>query len=240
MKRILVIAAVPQEVVLLEHTLGTTSRMGGIPFPYSEATIGRKNIFISTAGIGKINAAGAAAALIERIKPELVINTGCAGAYYGSSLSVGDIAVASHECLGDEGVATSKGWLDMTCIGLPTVIRGNTRYFNEFQLSKFHAEQALRLAECHGIKLLRGKFVTVSTCSGSRAHGDELSKRFGAICENMEGGAIAQICTNYGVDLLEVRGVSNIVEERDISKWDIPSSVEAAQRFVLKYLETLS
>ncbi|NTW99702.1 MAG: hypothetical protein HGB35_07220, partial [Geobacteraceae bacterium] len=38
---------------------------------------------------------------------------------------------------------------------------------------------------------------------------------------------------------LEIRGISNQVEERDLKKWDIPRAVEAAQRFVLKYIEEI-
>jgi futalosine hydrolase len=43
---------------------------------------------------------------------------------------------------------------------------------------------------------------------------------------------------DYGVDCLEVRGVSNMVEDRDLSRWNLPLAVEKAQRFIIKYLET--
>jgi futalosine hydrolase len=43
----------------------------------------------------------------------------------------------------------------------------------------------------------------------------------------------------YGIDCLEVRGISNMVEDRDLSRWDIPLAVEKTQRFLLRLLETL-
>ena len=51
---------------------------------------------------------------------------------------------------------------------------------------------------------------------------------------------MAQICVRTGVDCLEIRGISNLVADRDMSAWDIPRAAESAQRFVLKYLEDLN
>jgi len=97
----------------------------------------------------------------------------------------------------------------------------------------------MQLADYCGVTLARGRFVTVSTCSGSLARGEELVRRWSGIVENMEGSAVAMMCLRYGVDCMEIRGISNLVEERNMKAWDIPRAVEAAQRFVLKYLEEI-
>jgi futalosine hydrolase len=194
---------------------------------------------VCAGGIGKINAAAAAAALIERCHPRLVINTGCAGAYLASGLTIGDLAVASDEFLGDEGVLTSEGWQGLNYMGIPTLIHGSRLYHNAIPLSKHPAEKAMQLADFYGVKLVRGRFITLSTCSGSRLRGEELVLRFHGICENMEGAAVTQVCLRYDIDCLEIRGISNMVDERDMKKWDIPRAVEAAQRFVLKYIEEM-
>jgi futalosine hydrolase len=239
MKPILILAATPQEIVLLKHALGTTACMTSDIFDYASGTIGNQQVVICAGGIGKINAAAATTALIERCRPRLVINTGCAGAYLASGLAIGDLAVASDEFLGDEGVLTSNGWQDLRSMGIPSLIHGKRLYHNAIPLSRHAAEKAMQLADYFGVKLVRGGFVTVSTCSGCRQRGEELVRRFHAICENMEGAAVAQTCVRYGIDCLEIRGISNLVDERDLKTWDIPLSVEAAQRFVLKYIEEL-
>ncbi len=239
MKPVFIIAAVPQETVLLEQTACHINRKRSVGFEYVEATLGSIPVAICVSGVGKINAASATSAMIERIKPRVVISTGCAGAYRGSGLSIGSLAVASHECLADEGVQTSLEWLDMRQIGLPTLTRGMTSYYNELPLAKHAAEKAMQLADYYGVPLTRGRFVTVSTCSGSEQRGEQLARQYGAICENMEGGAVAQVCLRYGIDCLEIRGISNLVEERNMKNWDIPRAVEAAQRFVLKYIEEM-
>ena len=239
MKPILIMAAMPMETALLEHSLANTGRMKTIAFDYVEGSVGRLPVLICAGGIGKVNAAAATAALIERHHPRLVINTGCAGAYPGSGLSIGDLAVATNEFLGDEGVHTSHGWHDMAFMEMPSFVRRKRQFYNDIPLSRHAAEKAMQLADNYGVKLVRGRFVTVSTCSGTRQRGEELVRIFGGICENMEGAAVAQVCLRYGIDCLEIRGVSNHVDERDMKTWDIPRAVEAAQRFVLKYIEEM-
>ena len=239
MEPVLIIGAVPQETALLEYALRNPSPVKAAPFDSIEGDLGSLRVVLCTGGVGKINAAAATAAMIERCRPQLVINTGCAGAYPGSGLAIGDLAVASEEILGDDGVVTSAGWKDLRFMALPSYVHGSQQYFNEIPLSRHAAEKAMQLADYCGVKLARGRFVTVSTCSGSRQRGEELIRQFRAIGENMEGGAVALTCLRYGIDCLEVRGISNQVEERDMKRWNIPRAVEAAQRFVLKYLEEM-
>jgi futalosine hydrolase len=56
----------------------------------------------------------------------------------------------------------------------------------------------------------------------------------------MEGAAIALVALRYGIPCLEIRGISNLVEDRDLARWDIAKAVEAAQRFVIKVVEELN
>ena len=234
---IVISAATHGELSLMLKTLGgrTVETAGG--FPVWEAGIDTVRVIFAVTGMGKINAAAATAILVERHAPKLLINTGCAGAFPESCLAVGDLALASVEVCADEGVLTPTGWLSYEAIGIPAVERKGKRYFNEFPLSLAPAERAVRLATALGITLIRGKFVTVSTCSGTAERACDLHARFdGPLCENMEGAAVAQVALRYGVDSLEIRGVSNLVEDRDLSRWNIPLAVERAQRFLLKFI----
>ncbi|GFP22067.1 futalosine hydrolase [Candidatus Hakubella thermalkaliphila] len=88
-----------------------------------------------------------------------------------------------------------------------------------------------------GVIAESGTFVTVSTSTGTSKRAREIERRFstsgGAICENMEGAAVAHVCTMYGIPMLEIRGISNIVEDRDKSKWDIKKAAENCQKIML-------
>jgi futalosine hydrolase len=239
MKSVVIIAAVPVEVELLEKALEHSGRVKSGGFEYVEGAIGNLRVVVCAGGVGKINAAAAAAIMIDRFQPQLVINTGCAGAYIGSGLVVGNLVVAGEEVLADDGVATADGWKDLRYMDLPSVVNVGGNCFNLLPLSRYAAEKAMQLADYCGVSLILGRVATVSTCSGTSQYGSELSGRWNAVVENMEGAAVAQVCLRCGIDCLEIRGISNMVEERDLKKWDIPRAVEAAQHFVLKYLEEM-
>jgi len=239
MKPIVIIAAVKQEVELLGNALEHSGRVKSSGFEYVEGTIGNLRVVVCAGGVGKVNAAAATAVMIDRYQPQLVINTGCAGAYAGSGLSIGNLVVASEEVLADDGVVVAEGWKDLYHMKLPTVEQGGLTCYNVLPLSRLAAEKAMQLADYYGVFMMRGRSATVSTCSGTSQYGAELVSRWNALIENMEGGAVAQVCLRCAVDCLEIRGISNLVEERDLKKWDMPRAVEAAQRFVLKYLEEM-
>ncbi len=237
MKPIVVITAVPQEIELLEKALEHSCRITAGGYSYLEGSIGDTPIVLCAGGVGKINAAAATAVMIERCKPRLVINTGSAGAYLGSGLAVGDLVVADEEVLADDGVIVRDGWRDLRYMNLHSVKQGGVSCYNILPLSRSASDKAMHLAGLYGIFLIRGRSATVSTCSGTRRYADELMQRWHALIENMEGAAVAQVCLRSGIDCLEIRGISNMVEERDLKSWDMSRAVEAAQRFVLKYIE---
>lgn len=237
MKPIVIIAAVQKEVELLEEAIEYSARVKTGGLEYVEGTIGSLRVIVCAGGVGKVNAAAAAAVLIDRCQPQLVVNTGCAGAYSGSGLGLGSLVVASEEVLADDGVVAADGWKDLRYMNLPSVEQGGVSYYNVLPLSRHAAEKAMEVAGCCGVSLMRGRFATVSTCSGTSLYGAELYGRWNALVESMEGGAVAQVCLRCGVDCLEIRGISNMVEERDLKRWDVGRAVEAAQGFVLKYIE---
>lgn len=239
MDPIIIAAATSLELSLLVRSIGAREvrRKKGFRDTYRGKVCGT-TVLLAVTGIGKANTASALTALLERYTPRLLIDIGCAGAYGGSGLAVGDLAVASTEVYGDEGILTPSGWESLEIIGIPQLERGGSRFFNEFPLALLPAERAVQLGAALGVPVRRGRFVTVSTCSGTTARGNELARRFNAICENMEGAVAAHLALRYGIDCLELRGISNMVEDRDLSGWNIPLAVERAQRFILKFLET--
>jgi futalosine hydrolase len=180
------------------------------------------------AGMGKTNAARATTAVLERFRVDRVIGFGVAGAYPGSGLDVGGLGLATREHYGDEGVLTRDGWRGCEEIGIPLLTTAEAQHFNDFPVDTGWLDAGLSALRAAGTACVSGPFVTVSTCSGTRARGDELARRFDAICETMEGAAYAHVAALYGLPFLEIRGISNLVEDRNLAGWRLPEAAAAA------------
>ncbi len=201
-----------------------------------------KNIIAVQTGIGKTNAAHSVTTSIEKYSPDLIISFGIGGAYPHSGIQPGDIAIAESEIYGDEGLLLRDGFHTMDKIGIPVLKKGRKKYFNEFIIDKKLVKKAYNIISAHAsnnIKCRAGTFITVSTCTGTIKRANELSKRFNAICENMEGAAIAHVCTIYSIPFIEIRGISNQVEDRDKTRWDIRLASENCQEAIIKTIKYL-
>lgn len=197
-------------------------------------TLAGREVLLCAGGMGKANAAHAATLLATRFSPGALLIFGVGGAYPSSGARVGDVALAREEIAGDEGVLTAQGFQDTKFIGIPLLKTSAAVIFTTFPASPPLLEHALRTlsGSAHA-----GSFVTLSTCTGTSARARELEARYHGLCENMEGAAAAQVAELHGIPWIEVRGISNIVEDRDPGRWDIPRAANAAQQAVLRMLE---
>lgn len=230
------IVAVPLEVDIIARSLkGARGKSPG-GLTWHTGRLGRFETVSVVSGIGKTNAAHAATVLIRNFSPSLVVNFGIGGSYPSLGLKLGDIAVASKEVYADEGVLLKGGFRTLQLIDIPLFKTGRRRYFNEFPVDAGLSGQMMEAARVGGFRAREGIFATVSTCTGTRERAEELSKRFDAICENMEGAAVAHNCLIYGIPFVEVRGISNIAQQRDTSKWEVrPASIHC-QKTVIEFV----
>ncbi len=228
------ISAVVSEGSPLLKGLGLIRRADPGPACYAGRIGGTDFVYIIS-GMAKANAGHAAGLLVRDFSADVVVSFGIGGAYQGAGLAVGDIAVAAKEVYADEGGETTKGFQPLEMIGIPLLRVRGRRYFNEFPLDRMLCRRALRAALTVG-RAASGTFATVSTCTGTKKKAAQLRDRLGAICENMEGAAVAQVCSMYGVSCVEIRGISNMVEDRDKSRWDIPLASKASCEAVIAFL----
>lgn len=154
-----------------------------------------------------------------------VVNVGVAGGYISGPGEDGpqllDLYLAETETFGDLGVCFPD-----RIEPLPESLAGRM----VFRLDRELLSAARRTCLEHGIAVKTGNFVTVAGVSATRARGEMFRTRFQARCENMEGAAVARVCSEYSLPLLELRCVSNLIEDRDLGRWRLREACEKAAR----------
>ncbi len=164
-----------------------------------------------------------------------VVNFGIAGAY-GKEVcekpaDILDICLAEKEILGDFGIAYDDKLqrFDDSSLAVDDV----------FVLDTYLLEQVSSFLKKEQTCFYCGAFITVSAASGSAKRGAMVGKRFKGLCENMEGAAVARVCREFFLPCLEMRCISNYVEDRDLSKWKLQQACDKAGTVtagILKYL----
>lgn len=227
----LICAAVPLEAELVIPRLEPAPALGGRPS--WQGQLGRRPVRLILTGMGLINAAQAVTAALENLaRLEGVINFGCAGAYAESGLELGQAAVASQVVLADQGVLTQRRRHGLEKIGIPLGRDpAGQRLYNRLPVDR-GLSQELTAA---GGNLPRGPFASVVQVSGDRQTARELARPWGAILEEMEGGAVALVALHYGLPFAAVRGISNQAGAREL---DLAAGARAAQRALLAWGES--
>ena len=235
-------AALPGEGELLLSKLQDKQIILKGDFQIHTGKIAGNQVLLAFSGLGKINAAAAAATILASFPVSRLWMWGSAGAYPRTDVELNELALASEEILGDEGVATLSSWQPLDVIGIPLAQTAEGPIFNRIPVDRLELERARRLLsewqpDSAAAQIHEGPFVTVSGVSGSLAQARLLGDRFGALCENMEGAAVAHVCLRYQVVFLELRGLSNWAGDRNKKRWQLAGALDNCQKAVLYLLE---
>ncbi len=180
------------------------------------------SVAIVRMGVGPVNAAHAVTLAIIRSRPAAIVVCGIGGAYPGSGLLIGDVACADSECYGDLGATSPGGFLDMQALGFP-IVDGANPIYNVLPMQVFPSPRRVR-------------FVTMSSCTGTDVAARAIAARTGGAVENMEGAAVAHVANLHGIPVGELRGISNLVTDRDTAAWRIKEAAVAAQEALLSWI----
>lgn len=165
----------------------------------SKAIAGKTDISLHLCGIGKVNAAIGATAIIERERPDAIISSGVAGSI-DSSLRPMDVIVARQ-----------VAYHDVWC-GPPYAIGEVQGYPRFFDSDKYLYDKAMSLS-LDGLTLKGGlqisgdRFIVADDIPSLRALYPE------ALSVDMESGALAQTCHRYGVPFISFRIISDSADE---------------------------
>jgi len=139
-----ILGATPEEIAPLRRSLrpSISSKIAGNPF----ATYVYRDLklLMGTTGVGKVNAAATAAAALTSFKTVEVWNVGCAGAYEGSGLEIGDVLISENCICADEGILRKEGPMSTSTLAIPLVLKDGRPFFDSFPLDESLARAQMR------------------------------------------------------------------------------------------------
>ena len=186
---------------------------------YNSSAILDDHVMTAVCGVGPVEAAVRTMDILNRYSGQIryVLNFGIGGAYLSESgepfADLLDVVIAESDVLGDYGICFGTRIESFS----ESELSEKTAFAMSGKLNRYVGEG---LTE-QGIRVLSGKFVTVNAASGSTKRGIYLQKKFRATCENMEGAAIARCCDLFSIPMVELRAVSNFVEDRPGVPWKL-------------------
>ncbi len=149
-------------------------------------------------GIGKVFAAMCAQTMIMAYGPELIINTGVAGALR-PELHVGDVAVASYAVEHD---------MDTTALGdEPGFINGLGVV--RIPAGRKISDELRSAAAALGLNCIVGTVASGDSFVSTVETKTAIAEKFGAVACEMEGAAIGHVCFANGVPFGIVRAISD-------------------------------
>lgn len=199
-----VLGALEEEVALLRPRLTdpVEERVGGMSVV--SGRVDGRPVVLARAGVGKVNAATAAALLLSRYKPRAVLFTGIAGAV-DPRLKPGDLVIGVETAQHDHGMLTDAG-LETRATKTPD---GGERNPLMFPADPALAAAALEAARSQGLSVSTGVIVTGDSFIASPRRRAQLRKGLGASAVEMEGAAVAQVCRRFDTPFLAVRSISD-------------------------------
>ena len=194
--------------------------------PLYRMTAGAEARFLTlVTGVGPVAAALQLTRFLCRQEGRVrgIVNFGVAGAYLQiRGLQIAnllDVCLAEREVAGDFGVSYGD---DMDY--LPKELTGRIT----FDVDRSLLLQAGLIMQRNGLAPHLGTFVTVSAVSGTRARGENLRQQWQGLCENMEGASVARVAEAFDLPFLEVRAISNMVEDRNPQDWRLEEACAVA------------
>lgn len=196
-------------------------------YSFRTGKIGNNDIAAVVCGVGKVNAAVAAAALIDTYNCERVLVSGVAGAM-AKGLNIGDTVVVTEAISHD----VQGGML--------------TEYFPMFESDMMKADGSI----ASDLEIVAKRLGKSAVYVGKTATGDkfidqegreDINEKHSPVCVDMETAAIFQCCRLLGVPCGAVRSISDTEDNSgmDNFKQNLALAAGNAAEVVCEYLRTV-
>jgi futalosine hydrolase len=216
MTNVVVVAATGLEIEPLTEFLS----------PYrSSATnqyvFGNLHVTICVTGVGMVNTAFTLGRL-NGFDFSVAINAGVAGTF--GAFRIGEVVSVPADCFSELGAEDDVNFLKI----------------DELGFGRQHLALTARLQSPRAALLPETSGITVNTVHGNEESIRKIKDRWNAGIETMEGAAFVHAANFYQWNALQLRAISNVVEKRDRSKWDLPLALKNLNEVLIEIIKELN
>ena len=165
-------------------------------------------------GVGQANTTYRLTNTVIQNKYSLVIQAGIAGAFKDGPV-LGEVVFVKQDAFGDLGIEEKEKFTTIFDAGFASK--------NDFPFTNGWLTNTQEILAVSSLKIV--KAVTVNKVSDSLLQQQQLVHHFAPQIESMEGAAMHYVCLQQKISFIQIRSVSNLVGERDKSKWAIKDAV---------------
>ena len=199
MKRIGIICALEEELKELLKFVTFKKEKDYYDIKVLECSLEKQELFLVQCGVGKVNAARTTQILIDHYNPDIIMNMGVAGSV-SKEVGVCDVVI------GDKLVQHD---FDVTPFGYEKGCVPHVGVYIESDKELVKIAQKVNQEAHTGVIASGDIFCTDKKLS------ENISKTFHALCVEMEGASIAQVCFLANIPFLVLRSISDSPDGSD-------------------------
>ena len=194
-----IIGAMEEEVAILKDQLTQLDEIHIAHVKFYRGQLNGHEVVLTQSGIGKVNVAISTTLLIHEFKPDVIINTGSAGALDGE-LNVGDVVVS-------ESVAYHDADAQAFGYELGQIPQMPAQYAADAELLELTTDAI----EAQSLTAQKGLIVSGDSFIGTNTQRETIRVAFPeALAVEMEATAIAQTCYQFNVPFIITRAISDL------------------------------
>ncbi|MFT5424868.1 MAG: adenosylhomocysteine nucleosidase [Phycisphaerales bacterium] len=211
-----IMAAMPQEIEALDQLLDGASTQHRAGREYTLGTLNGKAVVLVHSRCGKVASATTAHDLISHFNARHIVFTGVAGGL-DPALSIGDIVVGSSYVQHDMDARPLFPRFEIPLLGMsefrppamPEALAA-ARAFLEHDLHDAVGRGPLERLSISAPKAVEGLILSGDRFVSCAKESAQLRADLpGALCVEMEGAAVAQVCHGFGVGFTSFRTISD-------------------------------
>ncbi len=165
---------------------------------------------------------------LSRTKPGVIIQAGMAGSFQDDR--EGDTVVIRQDGFADMGAWENEQFRDIFELGL--IEKDQPPFAGRFLLNPYG-----RLLSIAGLEQVSS--ITVNEITTDSRRISWYKQNLSPVVESMEGAAFHYVCLLEKIPFLQIRSISNLIGERDKTKWDVAKAINNLNETLITLLNKL-